>query len=135
MEAYLELRNQLPGFEKPVSTEGIFYTFPRPNEKPVQLTNSTLNKLLKRIWKKVHPNNDISATLLRKTATTYTRAEFPGCREELSAHMCHAPSTADRYYQRFRRTETALPMAQLIQRALTKPKVIIHFHSFIGGEK
>jgi len=125
IRTYQCLRNKLPGLTC-APTDCIFYSYPPSGQTPRPINHSTLNKAINRVWKKVHPGRSISATLFRKYIVTTVRKEKPETRESLASHMSHAASTSDRYYNRMHKVDTALDMAHMITRIVSRPKVIIH---------
>lgn len=72
LETLLEVRARLPGYNADLDEDraAVFLTWPGRTHQPMPMTNSSLDKAIKKIWAEAGQKKNMSATQLRKTAAT-----------------------------------------------------------------
>lgn len=113
--------------EEAMEDTTIFVSIKDLKTLPTPMTHSSIDHGVKNLWQKVHgKESKVSATKLRKSVVTNVRKENPLAREPLATHMCHRPTTADRYYDLHCRHAIAIPMSKMITKAMTTEVYICH---------
>ena len=123
MLSYLHALRSLEGYhDRTQRKTTVFVKFPDGLDNPPKpLSSSGMAFALKSLWGLAHKGKPFSATRLRKAIVTHVRDQQPLARDSLAKHMCHAPSTADRYYLLQQTRKMALPMSSLITHTMTRP--------------
>ena len=107
-------------------TARVFLNF--KDEQLTEMTSSSINKRIQKLWRGGPSTKKITATRMRKAISTAVRTEHPQSREMLAAHMNHLPGTADRYYALQNRRRNALTMTHLISDVMENSKVGLNFY-------
>ena len=123
MLSYLHALRSMEGYhDRTQRKTTVFVKFPDGLDNPPKpLSTSGVSYALKKLWGLAHKGKPFSATRLRKAIVTHVRDQQPLARDSLAKHMCHAPSTADRYYLLQQTRKMALPMSSLITHTMTRP--------------
>jgi len=124
LKRYVKLIQLLPNFIDGPNAR----VFLNLKDDLTEMTSSSINKRIQKLWREGPSNKKITATRMRKAISTSVRTEHPESREMLAAHMNHLPGTADRYYALQNRRKNAVTMSNMISDVMENRKVGLNFY-------
>jgi site-specific recombinase XerD len=83
-----------------------------------QLSSGQISKSLQTIWKRAGLGEDITCTLVRKSAVTAVHEHQPALKANLAGLMCHAQETATKYYRIVEKEKTSVAAAKALNEVM-----------------